>query len=839
MNYTFTSDEQFLVYQEKSGSLIINLYSVSTGGGTAVRLNEDLTYPSGQFSPETGYIRDFEMSPDGTQLAYTASASNPTAFELFSVPIAGGDVVRMHRPFETNTFVDYNAKYTADSARIIYISNQDIDAQSSDQATDLFVSYVGDQQYAPEILSQPSSSANTGQEYEYEIKVTDRNVSDLLTISASGLPSWLALTDHGDGTATLSGSPIKLDVGTSTILIEARDDTDRFADQSLLLTVNLFNNEPKIFDPSEFDYDYFPELTFISAGSDYQYTLAATDSDVEDTLTFSIDNLPDWLTLQNDERQRTARLIGRPTEADVETYSLVATVTDPGGKRDSRPLLIQVNSANDPYFASATSLLYQDNPAFDVTDLKLDSDRSQFVFVSTNPITGGNEIYIENYVGRYFYQDVEERKLDALPETGIIQAFEIVGDDRYVVNYVEEDGIFNLYLDLISTTIKEHALINPPTSTGKGVFSPFMDTPYLISERYGLVIFLSDHDVNGLPELYNFSTDVYDILAPQFRNIKLNLPLAAGERIINFMMTPDGEKLIYQVDKEQGGSQLFEVDDPNVGAAVPTSIDLPAGDQFEMKMITADSRFLLLEAFNPTASAWELYKLDLATDEIARLFTAPNGERFDHLSESPNGQFALIYFPSQDSERGGVLYTLNIGLNTMATIDSDGRLNGQLFDDFFVTPDSASVVLIGSNIDQARRLLYKSPIEGGTFERFDPLPTQNGSVSLFDVASNGIWAAAVFEVEEADGLKQALYVINLEDGSMLALLEDLAVGRQIEFIKINDDSDYVIFAADLGTEGVRELYAINTDGGSLVKLNQGMVAGGNVGAWADFTQAGR
>ncbi|MFK4729758.1 putative Ig domain-containing protein [Agromyces mediolanus] len=40
-------------------------------------------------------------------------------------------------------------------------------------------------------------------------------------ITASGLPAWLALVDHGDGTATLSGTPALGDTGSSTIELTA------------------------------------------------------------------------------------------------------------------------------------------------------------------------------------------------------------------------------------------------------------------------------------------------------------------------------------------------------------------------------------------------------------------------------------------------------------------------------------------------------------------------------------------------------------------------------------------------------------------------------------------
>ena len=63
---------------------------------------------------------------------------------------------------------------------------------------------------APAFTGAPVVTAT--QDVPYTAIATDAN-GDALTVTAPALPAWLALTDHGDGTATLAGTPSNADVG--------------------------------------------------------------------------------------------------------------------------------------------------------------------------------------------------------------------------------------------------------------------------------------------------------------------------------------------------------------------------------------------------------------------------------------------------------------------------------------------------------------------------------------------------------------------------------------------------------------------------------------------------
>ncbi|SFT63256.1 Legume lectin domain-containing protein [Lishizhenia tianjinensis] len=79
---------------------------------------------------------------------------------------------------------------------------------------------------APAFTSSPVTTADVGSTYTYNVVVADQDMTygDHLEIVGLNLPSWLTLTDNGDGTATLSGTPSSADAGTVNIQLRAEDD---------------------------------------------------------------------------------------------------------------------------------------------------------------------------------------------------------------------------------------------------------------------------------------------------------------------------------------------------------------------------------------------------------------------------------------------------------------------------------------------------------------------------------------------------------------------------------------------------------------------------------------
>ncbi len=99
----------------------------------------------------------------------------------------------------------------------------------------------------PAFTSTPNLKAKVDVEYVYNITVTDTDDDDL-TISKTTLPGWLTLTDNGDGTGTLKGTPEKDDVGDHNVVLTADDGiAPTPVEQSFTVTVEKIT--PIVWDP--------------------------------------------------------------------------------------------------------------------------------------------------------------------------------------------------------------------------------------------------------------------------------------------------------------------------------------------------------------------------------------------------------------------------------------------------------------------------------------------------------------------------------------------------------------------------------------------------------------
>jgi len=90
---------------------------------------------------------------------------------------------------------------------------------------------------APQFTSTPVTGATEGQAYTYAITASDADAEDTLSITAPTKPAWLTLSDHGDGTATLGGTPTHADVGDHSVVLQVTDGMDAVS-QPFTVTVH-------------------------------------------------------------------------------------------------------------------------------------------------------------------------------------------------------------------------------------------------------------------------------------------------------------------------------------------------------------------------------------------------------------------------------------------------------------------------------------------------------------------------------------------------------------------------------------------------------------------------
>jgi hypothetical protein len=90
----------------------------------------------------------------------------------------------------------------------------------------------------PAFTSSPVTSATVDEPYTYVVTTEELN-GDTVAISDLTLPAWLGFTDHGNGTATLTGTPSAADLGAHAVLLEAADGGGAAVQQGFTVQVDV------------------------------------------------------------------------------------------------------------------------------------------------------------------------------------------------------------------------------------------------------------------------------------------------------------------------------------------------------------------------------------------------------------------------------------------------------------------------------------------------------------------------------------------------------------------------------------------------------------------------
>jgi len=149
------------------------------------------------------------------------------------------------------------------------------------------------------------------------------------------------VTDNADG--TVSYTPNANYVGSDGFSYSVNDDeagTSNVA--SVEINVTNTNDAPVINSDA---------ITSVNEDTLYSYLISASDIDqeagqVDDVLTYSAVDLPDWLSLI-DNGDNSASLSGTPLNGDVGEHSIVLTVTDSNEAIAQQSFTISVANAND------------------------------------------------------------------------------------------------------------------------------------------------------------------------------------------------------------------------------------------------------------------------------------------------------------------------------------------------------------------------------------------------------------------------------------------------------------------------------------------------------------
>ncbi len=163
----------------------------------------------------------------------------------------------------------------------------------------------------PVFDTAPVTAVAEDQPYHYKLRASDIDPNTQLTFTATQTPNWL---QFNPASATLSGTPDNAAVGQHPVTLTVSDGENTVR-QTFSVTVSNVNDAPTIDGQSR---------NSVNENRHYSFTPRAADDD-NDTLTFSIDNKPDWAQFNT----TTGQLSGSPNgQGSSQHNNIVIKVSD-------------------------------------------------------------------------------------------------------------------------------------------------------------------------------------------------------------------------------------------------------------------------------------------------------------------------------------------------------------------------------------------------------------------------------------------------------------------------------------------------------------------------------
>ncbi len=265
--------------------------------------------------------------------------ANQTAQQgvLFTLRINATDVPADVLTFSDNTTLfDINPvtgiiQFTPTNGDVgIHFVNITVTDDDVGSSSIIFKITVNNTKDAPVVAPIPAQSATEDVPFALQVLATDPDAGDNLTYSLTAYPTGMAIASTG----LISWTPTNAAVGSHTITVRVRDTTGLYDEKTFAITVANVNDIPTISTSS---------LANATEDAMYLYPIQANDVDVGDTLTYSLDSAPAFLSIN----PSSGLLYGTPTNAHVGTHQLIVNVSD-GATYVTRAFNLTVINVNDP-----------------------------------------------------------------------------------------------------------------------------------------------------------------------------------------------------------------------------------------------------------------------------------------------------------------------------------------------------------------------------------------------------------------------------------------------------------------------------------------------------------
>jgi cyclophilin family peptidyl-prolyl cis-trans isomerase len=291
--------------------------TVNNGVGTAGTQSFVLTVVAATTAPtfSSANSATFGVGTAGSFSITTTGSPNATISESGTLP---SGVTFTNNGNGTATLAGTPAAGTANTYALTFTANN-----GGSPVTQSFTLTVGQ---APTISTIANSTFTVGTSGTLNVQTTGTPTA---TITATGLPSGVTLTDNHNGTAKISGTPAVGSGNTYNVTVTASNGIGTAATQSFTLTVD---EAPGI--------TTIPATTF--AGGTQSTLSVQTTGFPKDTITAS--GLPTGVTL-TDNHDGTATIQGTPAVGSGKVYNVTITASNSSGTAATQTFALTVDEA--------------------------------------------------------------------------------------------------------------------------------------------------------------------------------------------------------------------------------------------------------------------------------------------------------------------------------------------------------------------------------------------------------------------------------------------------------------------------------------------------------------
>ena len=829
-DFLVSADSTMVIYRaDQDTNEVFELYSVPVEGGAVIKLNDPLV--------AGGDVRlgDFLVSADSTTVVYLADQDTDDMFELYSVPVGGGRVKILNDPLVAGGDV-IAFRISADSKTVVYRADQDADG-----VFELYSVRIGGG--PAKILNDPLVSG--GNVITFRISADSTTVVYRADQEADNSVDLYSVP-IGGGTAIRinepllgSGGVVAFDLSSDSTTVVYRANKFSISPTELYSVPMVGGPVTKINGPLVAGGD----LVEFRISADSTMVVYRADQDTEGV--FELYSVPLGGGLVTKLNEPLVAGIGVLTDFLVSGDSTTVVYhadQDADGVRELYSVAVGGGTAtriNGPLVTGG-----EISPG----NFLMSSDSATVVYLADQDTDGVVELYSVPLGGGLV------TKLNGpLVAGGDVHRgdFHVSADSTTVVYLADQDidDIFELYSVPVGGG-PATKLSGPMVESGDVLFSRF-----LVSADSAMVVYRADQETNEVNELYSvgLTTDAagLDRDADGFGFV---CDCDDSRQYCTTDCTDaDGDNICLPADCDDtkpncttdctldadgdGFDCVADCDDANSNCATDcTDAD---GDGFCITNDCDDSKpFCAATCGDPDGDSYcddqdncpgEFNPGQVSVTKINGSLVRGGDVKSEAVVVRVDSTTA-IYRADQESNNVIELYSVPVGGGTVTKLNGQLVSGGDVWDGFRTSADSTTVVYRADQDTDEVFELYSVPVGGGTVTKLNGQLVSGGDVTLAAYLVSADSSTVVYLASQDTSTVRELYSVPIGGGPATKLNANLVSGgnMQADDFLISADSITVVYRADQDTDEVFELYSVPIGGGAVTKISGPLPAAGDV-----------